>query len=298
MGLRAWRLGWVLGCLGVSLLLLSGCDTGREADSRLSRVQVVLDTRAFTRRTPWSLDAQAASQTRQLVNPFSLNYILIEVIVPEDVEPIIEEITDVTEPEVIVEIEVPQGDDRMIRVEAFNPFEAVIYGGETIVDLYLPIHDVELFLSPIVSVNVVSEEEIRAEDGGQFTVEAEDLGLAEFHVDIPPDALDQDGGVVIGTRNYPMFLPRLPPGVMPMGTVVVFESDDAMLMQPIFLTLPYDAFALSNLNLGPEALRFYHLDVESSAWIEVLIENVDPESAVLTVALPKFGSVVLALFPQ
>ncbi len=42
MGLRAWRLGWVLGCLGVSLLLLSGCDTGREADSRLSRVQVVL----------------------------------------------------------------------------------------------------------------------------------------------------------------------------------------------------------------------------------------------------------------
>lgn len=67
MGLRAWRLGWVLGCLGVSLLLLSGCDTGREADSRLSRVQVVLDTRAFTRRTPWSLDAQGASQTRQLV---------------------------------------------------------------------------------------------------------------------------------------------------------------------------------------------------------------------------------------
>ncbi len=219
-------------------------------------------------------------------------------IVPEDVEPIIEEITDVTEPEVIVEIEVPQGDDRMIRVEAFNPFEAVIYGGETIVDLYLPIHDVELFLSPIVSVNVVSEEEIRAEDGGQFTVEAEDLGLAEFHVDIPPDALDQDGVVVIGTRNHPILLPRLPPGVMPMGTVVVFESDDAMLMKPIFLTLPYDAFALSNLNLGPEALRFYHLDVESAAWIEVLIKNVDPESAVLTVALPKFGSVVLALFPQ
>lgn len=298
MGLRAWRLGWLLGCLGMGLSLLAGCDTDRDADSRVSRVRVVLDTRDFTRRGPWYPAAQAALQTRQLIDPLSISLILVEVIVPEDLEPIIEEIDDVAGPEVIVDIEVPQGTDRRIRVDAFNPFEAVIFSGEVVVDLFLPIHDVELFLLPIFSVNVALETEIEADDGDELTVEAEDLGLAEFSVDIPPEALDQDGVVVIGTRNHPFLLPPLPSEVVPMGPVLAFESDGAMLTQPIKLTLPYDAFELSNLNLEPDALRFYYLDMGRTAWSEVAIVDLDPEMAYLTVAFPEFGSGVLGVAVQ
>ncbi len=263
------------------------------ADLGVSRVRMVFGPRDFTLRSQGSAAAPVLRQMGD--DPLRLSRILIEVIVPEDVEPIIEEIDDVTDPDVIIEIEVPQGTDRIIRVEVLNPFEAVIFSGETVVDLFLPVHDVELFLDPIFSVNVALEADISAEEGEELTVEEEDLGLVEFNVDISPEALDRDGVVVIGTRNHPLALPPLPPGIMPMGPVLAFESDGAMLIRPIILTLPYDEFGLASLNLEPEALRFYHLDMGRTAWAEANIIELDPEEVMLMVALPDFGSGVLAV---
>ncbi|ETX06959.1 MAG: hypothetical protein ETSY2_14000 [Candidatus Entotheonella gemina] len=269
-------MGWVLGCFGLGGLLLAGCDHSREADSR---VRMVIDT-----------------QTRQLMDPRIISTLRVEVLVPEDGVSIIEELFDVTEPEVLVEIEVPQGTSRHIRVDAVNPFAAVIFSGATVVDLFLPVHNVELFLSPIFSVNVALETQVSADDGALLTVASQDLGLLDLIVDIPPGALDRDGVVVIGTRNHPPLLPPLPPGGVPMGLALGFESDGAMLTQPIMLTLPYDEFKLSMQGLGPEALRFYHLDMGMSAWSEVTILNIDPDMVTITVALPAFGSGVLGIY--
>jgi len=155
-GRRPWRLGWVLSCLGVGLLLLAGCDTSRDADNQVSRVRIVLDTQAFTHSGHASAAPQALANTRQVVDPLSISRIRVGVLVPEDNAPIIVEVVDVTGPDVLVDLEVPQGPGRHIRVDAFNPFEAVIFSGETVVDLFLPVHDIELFLSPVFSANVAA----------------------------------------------------------------------------------------------------------------------------------------------
>jgi len=127
-------------------------------------------------------------------------------------------------------------------------------------------------------------------------VASENLGLFDLIVDIPPGALDGNGVVMIGTRNHSSLLPLLPSEIIPTGSVLAFESDGALLTQPMLLTLPYDAFELSNLNLGPDALRFYYLDMERLAWSEVTIVHIDPTMATITVTVPAFGSGVLALY--
>lgn len=283
MGLRSWRLGWVLGCLGVGLLLLTGCDSSQDADSGVSRIRIVIDRTA---------------QTRQMPPPpeLELRRLLVEVFLPENEMFITSEVVDVTDAEVAIDVVVPQGDGRRILVEAFNPFDALIFSGATIVDLFLPVHDIELELFPVFSVNVAFEAEVSADIGAQFTVAAEELGLDELFVDIPADALDRDGEVVIGTRNHPHLLPPLPPETMPMGPVLGFEAEEAELTQPITLTLPYDDFGLSMMGLGPEALRFYHLEMGGMAWSEVTIVNIDPVMVYMTVLLPEFGSGVIAVY--
>lgn len=218
---------------------------------------------------------------------------------PEDQMSITATIHNVMGPEVSVDLEVPQGMERQIAVEVFNPFDAMIFAGETMADLFLPEHDIEVNLQPIFSVNVALETQVIAATGAALTVMSQALGLLDLIIDIPPGALAEDAVMIAGTRNHPGLLPPIPQDVIPMGPVLAFESNGVALLTPITLTLPYDEFGLSNLGLGPEALRFYHLDMGLSSWSEVSIIDVDPNAVTITVEFPMFGSGVLGAFdPQ
>lgn len=293
-GLRSWW--WGFGCLGMGLLLLVGCDTSDETDNPVSHVRIVMDTQALPRSGYEYPISQALVQSRQIMDALSISRILVEVWVPEDNTPIIAEVVDVTGTEVLIDLVVPQGTDRRIRVDTFNPFTAVIFSGETVVDLFLPVHDVELFLAPIFSANVALEAQVSADAGALLTVASESLGLLDLIVDIPPGALDRNGLVRIGTRNHPSLLPSLPSKIIPLGPILAFESDGTSLTQPIALTMPYDAIELSNLNLGLDALRFYYLDLEREAWSAATIVHIDPAMATLTVTIPAFGSGIAAVY--
>lgn len=301
MDLRSWRLGWLFGCLGLGLSLLVGCDSTHEEADGISRVRFVIDTEALSRVGQTRTAAQARGQMPPPpppppVPPLAISRIFIEVLLPEDPMPVTATVHDVMGPEVSVDLEVPQGMGRQIRVEVFNPFDAVIFAGGTVADLFLPVHDIELILQPIFSVNVALETQVSAAAGAELTVVSEEAGLLDLILSIPPETLAGDAAIIVGTRNHPGLLPPIPPDVIPMGPVLAFESNGVALLGPITLTLPYDEFGLSSLGLGTEALRFYHLDMGMSSWSEASIVNVDPNMVTITVDLPGFGSGVLGAF--
>ncbi len=302
IGRRCWRLGWLFGCLGFGLLLLAGCDGDEQVADGTSRVRFVIDTEAL-RREGQTRMAQARGQIAPPMMPslslLEISRIFVEVFLPEGPMPVTATIHDVMGPEVHVDLVVPQGMGRHIRVDLFNPVDAVIFAGEKVVDLLLPVHDIELELEPIFSVNVALETQVNAAAGAEFLFLSEETGLLDLIVTVPPEALERDAVLIVGTRNHPGLLPPIPQDVIPMGPVLAFESDGAILREPITLTLPYDEFGLSSLSLGSEALRFYHLDTGMSSWSEATVVAVDPEMVTITVALPAFGSAVLAAFsPQ
>ncbi len=297
IGLQSWQFRWWVIALSLSLGLLAGCDDGRTSNhmdgAGHSRLSLMIQTTAIQESRQFFSSHTARRETRQVIDPLGISSLRVEVTGPELAIPVIATVFEVMEPQVLIELEVPQGPARHIRVEVFNEFTAMIFRGVTIIDLVEPVHDVELMLEPIPSVNPILVAPIDAGLGDEFRVESAAAGLAELTITIPPGALDANTVLTMGTRNHPYLLPRLPNGVVPMGPVLDFESSEGTLLSPFWLTLPYDPVGLNQLGATASDLRLFHRVDGEPGWREVIASVVHPDLTLLSAPLDTFGSVRL-----
>ncbi len=290
-----WRFVPLLGLLSLAVSLQTGCDRSHEREALgQSRLRLVIET-ATTGRMRQSQTMRADPEPRQILDPLDITSLQIEVVGPNLSSPVVAMVSEGIGPQVAVDLIVPQGPDRQITVEVLNGFTAVIYRGATVVDLFLPVHDVALMLAPEPSVNPVLEAQVTAALGGILTVNSAPAGLMDLTLNVPPAAFTSDTLLTVGTRNHPALLPPLPAGVAPMGPVLGFESGGASLLAPLLLTLPYDPIQLAALGAMETALSFYSFANGAAIWTEVNPVSVDPNTAMLTAPLSAFGSGVIGV---
>jgi hypothetical protein len=286
------------GLISLGLSLLAGCDTSHEADTFAagdSRLSIVIQIEAIAGTRRAYTDNTAMRQPMQTVEPLAISSLQIAVTGPELPFPVVAIVTQIMGPEVIVELVVPQGPERHIKVDVFNDFTAMIYHGVTSVDLFLPVHDVALSLVPVLSVNPILEVQVDATSGGTFNTDSEAAGLEDLAVNIPPGAFASDTLLTMGTRNHPNLLPPLPTGATPIGAVLGFESGGVSLLEPLWLTLPYDPTQLVQLGVRENALQFYSLANGAPLWTAAAPISIDPNTATLTVPLHALGSAVIGV---
>ncbi len=291
----------ILGLVSLIMSLLMGCggsDGGRElATSRASYIMLnirppeVGDQPRFTRLAPLATERQIPIIER----------LVVDVSAPDLPEPVVAVVTSFQAGIAVVELSVPQGTGRRIDVRAFNDANVIIYSGTTNVDLIETIHEVDLELEPILSLNLLIQADVNAAAGATLVANENAGELSGLIVTIPPGAFEQDTVFALGTRNHVGFLPPLPPSVMPVGPVIGFESEGVPLVEPASITIPYDTtnvgtrqLQLSDQALGDSVFRFFVLPPGGGMdWQEAGNAIIDFAAETITVPLTALGSGVI-----